>query len=121
VSPVTDPRTTSDDVAALIERIVREAHIVSAGERDALRRELADHFEDAARAGDVHDVERAVARFGSAAEVADGLRRAHRPGRRMLYAAKVSVSVVAATLVALALQLPHHLERSGGAITVAPH
>ena len=124
-----DARSPSDDVAALIERIVRDAHIASARERDALRRELTDHFEDAVGA-DTHAVPnprtpeppdlRAVMRFGSAEEIAEGFRRAHRPGRRALYAAKVIVSVVVATLVALALQLPLHLERSAGAIAVAP-
>jgi hypothetical protein len=56
----------------------------------------------------------------SVEEVAEGLRRAHRPGRRALYAAKVIGAVVVATLVALALQLPLHLERSAGAIAVVP-
>jgi hypothetical protein len=133
-----DARTTGDDVDALIERIVREARIASARERDALRRELADHFEDAVLAEggrDAHAVSdprtagppelrtpalRVIARFGSVEEIAEGFRRAHRPGRRALYAAKVIGSVVVATLVALALQLPLHLERSAGAIAVAP-
>ena len=128
-----DAQTPGDDVGALIERIVREARITSARERDELRRELADHFEDAVRAEggrDTHALSdprtagspdlRVIARFGSVAEIAEGFRRAHRPGRRALYAAKVIGSVFVATLVALALQLPLHLERSAGAIAVAP-
>ena len=128
-----DARTPSDDVSALIERIVREARIASARERDELRRELADHFEDAVSAQggrDAHAVSDnrtaeppdlcVIARFGSVDEIAQGFRRAYRPGRRALYAAKVIGSVVVATLVALAVQLPLHLERSAGAIAVAP-
>ena len=126
-----DVRTPSDDVSALIERIVRDARITSAREREELRRELADHFEDAVRAESGTDAvsdprtagppdRRAIDRFGSIDEIAEGFRRAYRPGRRALYAAKVIGSVVAATLVALALQLPLHLERSAGAIAVAP-
>ena len=128
-----DARTPDDVVAALIERIVHDAHVANARERDALRRELLDHFEDAVSAdgnGDTHALSdprtaeppdrRALARFGSVAEIAEGLRRAHRPGRHALYAAKVIGSVVVATLAALALQLPLHLETSAGAISVAP-
>jgi hypothetical protein len=128
-----DARSTSDEVAALIERIVREARVANARDRDALRRELADHFEDAITAEggrDEHAVSnprppeppnpRVIAQFGDVDEIAEGFRRAHRRGRRALYAGKVIGSVVVATLFALALQLPLHLERSADAIAVAP-
>ena len=63
---------------------------------------------------------RVIAQFGDVDEIAEGFRRAHRRGRRALYAGKVIGSVVVATLFALALQLPLHLERSADAIAVAP-
>jgi hypothetical protein len=113
------------DVDELIERIVREARIASARDRDELRRELAGHFEDAVGAVSNSRTpeppsHRVIAQFGSVEEIAEGFRRAHRPGRRALYAVKVIGSVVVATFVALALQLPLHLERSAGAIAIAP-
>ena len=106
-------------VDALIERIVRESHVASDRERDALRRELADHFEDAAAVGASVGGD-ALARFGSSDDIADGFRRAYRRGRRTLYAAKVLAAAAAATLVALAIQLPLHLDVSARAIAVTP-
>jgi hypothetical protein len=112
---------TTDRVAAreLIERIVRDSHLASDRERDALRRELADHFEDAAAAGASVGGD-ALARFGDSDDIADGFRRAYRRGWHTMYAAKVLAAAVAATLVALAIQLPLHLDVSAKTIAVTP-
>jgi hypothetical protein len=115
MADATDPVTAQ----ALIERIVRDSDLASGRERDALRRELADHFEDAAAAGASGRGD-ALARFGDSDDIADGFRRAYRRGRRTLYAAKVLASAVAATLVALALQLPLHLDLSARTIAITP-
>jgi hypothetical protein len=104
-------------VVAFVERIVRESNLRSARARDALRRELLDHFEDAAAMGASVD---AVERFGSPVDIAAGFRRAYRRGRRALYALKVLTSAAAATLLALVLQLPLHLQLAPVTIAVAP-
>ena len=106
-------------VTSLVARIVRESELPSSRERDALRRELMAHFEDAAVTGEAAGAE-AVERFGSPDDVAIGFRRAYRRGRRALYAAKVLASVTTATLFSLAMQLPLHLQLASGTIAVAP-
>lgn len=99
-----------EEIDALVERLVRDAGLPNARARADLRRELASHFEDAAEQGG-DDV---VARFGDVAAIADGFRRAYRPMRRALYAAKVLASLVASVAVAIALQLVAHLQTAGG-------
>jgi hypothetical protein len=103
-------RAESAAVDALIERIVRDAKLPSVRERDALRRELMDHFEDAG--------EGALARFGSAESVAGGLRAAYGRGRTMLHVARVVVATLVATGLALLLQLPVNLELERGGIVL---
>lgn len=91
-------------VDALIEQIVREAHLPNARAQTDLRRELAAHFADAEAAGD------AVARFGAPEAVAVGLRHAYRPWRSALYAAKLVAVVFVSTVIALPLQAAAHLQ-----------
>ncbi|AHG93469.1 hypothetical protein J421_5934 (plasmid) [Gemmatirosa kalamazoonensis] len=104
-----------EEIDALVERLVRDAGLASAQARDDLRRELVAHFDDAIAAADgaPDAVRAALARFGDADTVAAELRRAHGAGRRALYAAKVAASLLASTLVAIALQLVAHLQRGG--------
>jgi hypothetical protein len=97
-------------IDALIDEIVREAQLPSAHERDALRRELLDHFEDAG--------EGALARFGSAESVAGGFRAAYRRSRALLHVARVVAVTVVAMGLALVVQLPLNLELERGAIVV---
>lgn len=106
-------------VDALIERIVRDANLASARDRDALRRELVAHFEDAANAGASNEAD-VLERFGDPALVADGFRRAYRRGRRTLYVAKIVASAAPASVVALAINLPMYLEPSPHAIALSP-
>ena len=101
--PDTPEAQRSPSVDALVEQIVRESHLPSARAQADLRRELVAHFADAAAAGD------AVARFGAPDAVATGLRRAYRPWRSALYAAKIVAAVVVSTGIALPLQAAAHL------------
>ena len=100
------------EIDALVERLVREARLPNARARDELRRELASHFEDAAEAVGARA---ALARFGDGSVIADGFRRAYRRGRRALYAGKIAASVLASTLVAIALQLVAHAQTAATA------
>jgi len=99
-------------VAALIDRLVREARITSRRAREELRRELESHFEDAGRSPEA--LRAALARFGSEDAVREGFRRAYRRGRIALYVAKVAAAVTASTAVALALQIVVNLRTGGG-------
>ena len=103
-------RVESAAIDALIDSIVRDAKLPSARERDTLRQELMDHFEDA---GDG-----ALARFGSAESVAGGLCAAYRRPRAMLHAARVVAVMVIAVGIALLLQLPLNLELERGTIVL---
>jgi hypothetical protein len=97
-------------IEALIDEIVRDARLPSAREREALRRELRDHFEEA---GDD-----ALARFGSAESVAGGFRAAYRRPHALLHVARVVAATVVAASLALVLQLPLNLELERGAIVL---
>jgi hypothetical protein len=103
-------RAEPAEIDALIDVIVREARLPSGRERDALRRELLDHFEDA---GDG-----ALARFGSAESVAGGFRAAYRRGRLVMHVARVLGATAVAVGLALLLQLPLNLELERGAIVL---
>lgn len=89
-------------VRALIERLVREAKLGRARDRDELRRELESHFEEAGTSPDA--LRAALERFGDADAIGDGFRRAHRRGRAAFYAAKVLASLVVSLVVAILLQ-----------------
>lgn len=84
--------------AEFIDRIVREARIESAREREALRRELASHFAEVG--GSPESLAAAMERFGSPAAIGAELERAHRRNR------------IAANLIGLA-RLPILLARGG--------
>lgn len=107
-----DPRA----VRELIARLVRESDLPDARAREELRRELESHFE---ACGDSEDAIRdALARFGSPDVVARGFRAAYRRGRSALYLAKVTASVVAASVFALALELIANVRLGGGTVRV---
>jgi len=94
-------------VEELIERLLRDSDLADPRDREEVRRELASHFEESgASPAAVRD---AIARFGSAEVVGRGFRAAYKRGRAKLYAAKVATSVIAASVVALALELVANL------------
>jgi hypothetical protein len=99
-------------VRELIERLVRESNLPDARAREELRRELVSHFEECGGSEDA--LREALARFGSPDVVARGFRAAYRRGRAALYVAKVMASVVAASAIALALELIANLRVGGG-------
>lgn len=86
-------------VTALIDRIVADARIPLARQRDELRRELAAHFDDAdADAG-------AIDRFGDPDLLAGSWRRVYRHDRTLVYLAKLALSIVASLGAAMAIAL----------------
>jgi hypothetical protein len=103
-------RTESAAIDALVESIIRDAKLPSASERDALRRELIDHFEDA---GDG-----ALERFGRAESVAGGFRAAYRRSRTLVHLARLVAVMIVALSFALLLQLPINLELERGQIVL---
>jgi hypothetical protein len=132
---VTDPRDATDSaeatraraISVMIERIVRESHVANERERDALRQELEDHFDDAisaartrgmARGDNADETTAALERFGDMELVVHGFRHAYRRGRRTLYAAKVVASAIAAIGISALLQLLVNLELASGALAV---
>lgn len=98
------------EIDALIETIVRDAELPSADEREALRRELADHFEDAGPG--------ALARFGSAESVAGGFRAAYRRWHALMHVARTLAATAVAVTLALLLQLPFNVGLEGGEIVL---
>ncbi|MGH7577737.1 MAG: ADOP family duplicated permease [Longimicrobiales bacterium] len=69
----------SPDVVGLVNRLVREANLPSARERDELRRELLSHFDAVGSSPEA--LRAAIERFGDTQAVTDGFRRAYRrPG-----------------------------------------
>lgn len=92
-----------DAVARLIERLVREAGLWRAADREDLRRELESHFAPAC--GSPEALRAALERFGSPDDVARGLRRAHRRGWLAWYVAKVAASLLVGAVAGLAIQL----------------
>jgi hypothetical protein len=89
------------DVDALIDRLVREARLPDARAREALRRELASHFDDVG--DDPEALGDALARFGHGDAVALGLRRAHGRSAAVLRAARLVAAAVASLAVAATL------------------
>ena len=120
---VDGPRSAATDAAtdALIERIVCASKIADARERESLRRELASHFEDAATRAPATDAARAgIAQFGDYEPVAAALRRAYRRDRRALYVAKVIVSAVVCSGIALVLETLANVQIAPGLIGLSP-
>jgi len=96
------PVPDRDAAAALVDRIVAAAQIPGRARREALRRELRSHFEDA---GASPESERdAMRRFGDEAAIADWLRRVHRRDRALLSLARIAASVAAAIAAALLIE-----------------
>ena len=91
----------------LIDRVVRDAKIPSARERDELRRELESHFADAAVSPDA--LGGAIERFGSPEVVSRALAHAHRRSRLLMHAARVLATSIAAVLVAVSIQIVMNL------------
>jgi hypothetical protein len=103
-------------VRELVARLVRESNLPDARAREELRRELESHFAECG--GSEEAVREALARFGDPDIVTRGFRAAYRRGRAALYVAKVMTSVVAASVIALALELIANVRLSGGAVHV---
>ena len=92
-----------DDLAALIDRVVAGAGIPGRAAREALRRELWTHFEDAAASSD--ELRDAIRRFGADAPVAGMLRQVYRRERAAWQVARIAASVVACFGLSLAIEL----------------
>jgi hypothetical protein len=103
-------------VRALIERLVRESNLPDGRASEELRREFESHFEESGYSEDA--LREALARFGRPDVVTRGFRAAYRRGRTGLYAAKVVTAVVAASIVALALELIVNLRLDGGPLRI---
>jgi hypothetical protein len=108
-------RDGREAVDALIDRVVRESNLRDPGAREELRRELASHFEETGSSEEA--LRAALERFGNPSDVVHSFRRAYRRGRTALYAAKVLASIGAASVAALALQVPVNLRLTSGANT----
>jgi len=91
----------------LIDRVVRDAKLATARERDELRRELESHFAEAGESPDA--LRAAIERFGSPALVGDALERAHRYNRVLAHVVRVLAASFAATLCALVIQIVMNL------------
>jgi hypothetical protein len=99
-----------EDLRAFIDRVVRESRIAKPREREALRRELESHFADV---GDTPDALReAIARFGSPAEVAGALERAHHGSGFVRQVLRIAFVLATSGGVALVLQLATNLRRN---------
>jgi hypothetical protein len=113
VNPVGD----REDLAAFVDRVVRESRIPDPDEREELRRELESHFADVADAPDT--LRDAMARFGSPAAVAGALERAHRRSRFVRHLLRLGIPLLASIGVALVLQLVTNLRRDGRSDVIA--
>lgn len=100
-----------EQVRRLIARLVNDAGLQRAQEREALRRELASHFEAAGESPEA--LRNALDRFGDLDQVGLGLQRAHRRGWRAWYTAKVGISILAAAGIAFICQLVGQLWLAG--------
>jgi uncharacterized membrane protein len=110
-----DDREITAAASDLIESVVRRSNLPRERDLAALRRELADHFEDAIARG--QSPAEIIARFGDADDIAGGFRDAYRPARLALRVAKVVAAALVAFVIALALQLiPHVRLHSGVAV-----
>jgi hypothetical protein len=90
-------------IVALIERIVLRARIPSRARREALRRELWTHFEDAGASAN------AAERFGEEALIGESLRALYRRDYAVWYAVKIAAAVAASLVAALLIQVAVNL------------
>jgi len=108
--------TEPDRAAAFVEDVLARARIPSRREREDLRRELLTHFEDTVR--ERGSVDAALAEFGSADEIASRFGVVYRAQWRMAHALRIAagltVSVVAALGIELALGRPDALRAMTG-------
>jgi hypothetical protein len=103
-----------NDVATLIDRIVRESKIVDAGERAELRRELESHFADV---GSTEDALRAaIEHFGDPEVIGVELGDAHQRNGPLTRLLRLGTVLAASSCLAILLQLTTTLRvREGGA------
>lgn len=105
--------TERDRVRALVDKVVADARIPSARERDDLRRELLDHFEDSGSSADA--TQAAIARFGAPADVVRHLRRIYGLSYLAAYGLKIAAGVIlssaAACLIELGIEIVDHFGR----------
>jgi hypothetical protein len=103
----------------LIDRVVRDAKVASARERNELRKELESHFAEAVGSPDA--LRAAIERFGSPALVGNALERAHRHNRVVTHVVRVLAASVAASLCALIIQIVMNLRfESPATLSLAP-
>lgn len=106
-------------VGALIERIVGGARIPSRAKRDALRRELWSHFEDAGASPEA--LRQAIRRFGAESTVTESLRRSYRTDFAWFYLGKIGVAIAASAALAMLIQLLARLRLgAAAAVSLAP-
>lgn len=91
------------EAEALIERVVRDAHIPGRAAREELRRELATHFEEAAVSPE--RLKDAVLRFGDPDVLRKHFDHVYRWDYFVLYLAKLAASVIVSVAVALLVQV----------------
>jgi hypothetical protein len=92
-----------DAAAAMIARIVANAHVPRRAAREDLRRELLTHFEEVGTSPDA--VREAMRRFGGETAVTESLRQVYRWDYLCWYLAKVAASIVASSAAALLIQV----------------
>lgn len=109
-----------DLLREFIDRVIREARISDARERDAVRRELESHFADVADSPDA--LRAAMARFGNPAEIGDELDRAHRGSPLVRQLLRLALILSGSGSIALVLQLAANLRRDvrSDAIVLGP-
>lgn len=106
-----------DELHAFIDGVVRESRIADARDREALRQELESHFADVADSPEA--LRAAMARFGSPADVADALERAHRGPPFVRHLLRLALALSASGVVAFALQLVTNLRRDARSDAIA--
>ena len=106
-----------NDLHAFIDRVVRESRIADPRERQALRQELESHFADVADSPEA--LRAAMVRFGSPADVAGALERAHHGPRFVRHLLRLTLVFAASGAVALLLQLATNLRRDARSDTIA--
>src|SRR5437764_5812249 len=92
-----------DAVGALIERIVTRARIPGRAQRDALRRELWTHFEEAS--GSADSTRETIRRFGAEAAIGESLRDVYRWDYALWYLTKIAAAIVVSSAAALLIQV----------------
>lgn len=104
-------------LAALIEQIVRDAHLNSGRARDDLRRELESHFAEFEQRPQA--LREAIERFGNPADVSARIRDAHHRARSVRTFLRIGTALAASAGAALLLQIGANLRVNSRTQTIA--